>query len=136
MSTGFTEIEHTADYALRITGRDFAEMLVNAARGMVSLMVTDPAALPTEVEQSLELDALDAESLLVEWLNELAYWAEMEGLVFHRFELHRVTLTALQATVRGGHTPELQKHIKAVTFHNLQIIETDDGLETTVVFDV
>jgi SHS2 domain-containing protein len=136
MSTGFTEIEHTADYALRITGRDFAEMLVNAARGMVSLMVTDPAALPTEVEQSLELDALDAESLLVEWLNELAYWAEIEGLVFHRFELHRVTLTALQATVRGGHTPELQKHIKAVTFHNLQIIETDDGLETTVVFDV
>ncbi len=136
MSTGFTEIEHTADYALRITGRDFAEMLVNAARGMVSLMVTDPAALPTEVEQSLELDALDAESMLVEWLNELAYWAEMEGLVFHRFELHRVTLTALQATVRGGHTPELQKHIKAVTFHNLQIIETDDGLETTVVFDV
>jgi SHS2 domain-containing protein len=136
MSTGFTEIEHTADYALRITGRDFAEMLVNAARGMVSLMVTDPAALPTEVEQSLELDALDAESMLVEWLNELAYWAEIEGLVFHRFELHRVTLTALQATVRGGHTPELQKHIKAVTFHNLQIIETDDGLETTVVFDV
>ncbi len=136
MSTGFTEIEHTADYALRITGRDLAELLVNAARGMVSLMVTDPAALPTEVEQSLELDALDAESLLVEWLNELAYWAEIEGLVFHRFELHRVTLTALQATVRGGHTPELQKHIKAVTFHNLQIIETDDGLETTVVFDV
>ncbi len=136
MSTGYTEIEHTADYALRITGRDLAELLVNAGRGMVSLMVANPAALPAEVEQSLALDALDAESLLVEWLNELAYWAEMEGLVFHRFELHRVTPTALQATVRGGHTPELQKHIKAVTFHNLQIIETNEGLETTVVFDV
>jgi len=136
MSAGFTEIEHTADYALHITGRDLAELLVNAARGMVSLMVADPAALAAEVEQWLELDALDAESLLVEWLNELAYWAEMEGLVFHQFELHRVTPTALQATVRGGHTPALQKHIKAVTFHNLQIIEADEGLETTVVFDV
>jgi SHS2 domain-containing protein len=31
----------------------------------------------------------------------------------------------------------LQKHIKAVTYHNLKIIEAEDGwLEATVVFDV
>ncbi|HEX6384454.1 MAG TPA: archease, partial [Anaerolineae bacterium] len=40
------------------------------------------------------------------------------------------------ATARGGRAPELQKHIKAVTYHNLQIIQTEAGLEATVVFDV
>jgi SHS2 domain-containing protein len=38
--------------------------------------------------------------------------------------------------VRGGHVPDLQKHIKAVTYHNLEIVETDQGVEATVVFDV
>ena len=132
----FEEIEHTADWALRVRGCDLRELLVNAARGMVSLIVADPAALPGDVEQALELEAIDAESLLVDWLSELAYWAEAEMLVFHRFELHDVTSTSLRATIRGGHTPALTKHIKAVTYHNLDIVETENGVEATVVFDV
>jgi SHS2 domain-containing protein len=132
----FEEIEHTADWALRVRGGDLRELLVNAAYGMASLIVADPATLPSDVEQALELEAIDAESLLVDWLSELAYRAEMEMLVFHRFELAEVTSTSLRATIRGGHAPELTKHIKAVTYHNLEITETAEGLEATVVFDV
>ena len=134
--TGFEEVEHTADWALRVRGRDLRELLLNAARGMVSLMIDDPAGLPTDIEQSIELESIDAESLLVDWLSELAYWTETEMIVFHQFDLHQVTLTFLQATVRGGRAPGLKKHIKAVTYHNLEIIKTDEGLEATVVFDV
>jgi SHS2 domain-containing protein len=42
----------------------------------------------------------------------------------------------VRATLFGGKVSKLQKHIKAVTYHNLKIIETDKGLEATVVFDV
>ena len=70
------------------------------------------------------------------WLTELAYWAEMEGIVYHIFELDEVTSTHLHAVVRGNHIISLQKHVKAVTYHNLQIVETRDGLEATIVFDV
>jgi len=132
----FEEIDHTADWALRVRGRDLRELLINAARGMVSLIIADPATLSGDVEQALELEAIDAESLLVDWLNELAYWAEAEMLVFHQFELQDVTSTSLRATIRGGHAPDLKKHIKAVTYHNLEIVETVNGLEATVVFDV
>ncbi|MEW5956227.1 MAG: archease [Chloroflexota bacterium] len=132
----FEEIEHTADWALRVRGRDLGELLLNAARGLNSLMVSDLSSIPLEVEEQFELEAIDAESLLVDWLSELAYWAEMERLVFHQFDLHRLTSTQLQATLRGGHAPHLKKHIKAVTYHNMEIIETETGLEVTVVFDV
>jgi SHS2 domain-containing protein len=132
----FEEMEHTADWSLRVRGRDLRELLVNAARGMVSLIVADPADLPDDVEQDLDLDSIDAESLLVDWLSELAYWAEAEMLIFHQFEMHDVTSTALWATIRGGHAADLTKHIKAVTYHNLEIIKTETGLEATVVFDV
>ena len=132
----FEEIEHTADWALRVRGRNLSKLLVNAARGMNSLMVASLADIPLEIEQHFELEAIDAESLLVDWLSELAYWAEAEMLIFRRFDLTNVSPTGLQAVVRGGHTPHLKKHIKAVTYHNLAIVETENGLEATVVFDV
>lgn len=133
----FEEVEHTADWALRVRGRDLRELLVNAARGMSRLLVSDLDTIPTEMERRFELDAFDAESLLVEWLSELAYWAEVEMLVFCEFDLRQVRANHLDAVVRGGHAPDLQKHIKAVTYHNLEIVETEDGsLEATVVFDV
>ncbi len=132
----FEEVEHTADWALRVRGRDLRELLVNAARGMSCLLVPDLEAIPTDMERRFELDALDAEGLLVEWLSELAYWAETEALVFREFEILRVAPDHLEAAVRGGYASNLQKHIKAVTYHNLEIIQSEDGLEATVVFDV
>ena len=132
----FEEIEHTADWALRVRGAGLRELLSNAARGMSSLLVPDLAAVPGDVRRQVELDAFDAESLLVAWLNELAYWAESEMLVFREFDLAEVSPTHLQAVVRGGRAPGLQKYIKAVTYHNLRIVATEAGLETTIVFDV
>jgi len=133
---GFEEIEHTADWALRVHGRNLRELLLNAARGMNSLMASNLDNIPLDVEQQVELEAIDAESLLVDWLNELAYWAEIEGLIFREFELDHVIQTGLRATVRGGQVSHFTKHIKAVTYHNLDILETETGLEATVVFDV
>jgi SHS2 domain-containing protein len=132
----FEEIEHTADWALRVRGADLRGLLSHAARGMSSLLVPDLETVPADVQRQVELDALDAESLLVEWLGELAYWAESELLVFREYSLTEVSPTHLRATLRGGRVPSLQKHIKAVTYHNLKIVTTEGGLETTIVFDV
>ncbi len=132
----FEEIEHTADRALRIFGTNLRELLLNAARGMNSLMVTELTPCSVQHEKSVELDAMDAESLLVEWLSELAYRAETEMLIFHEFDMESVSPTHLKATLTGTRITQLEKHIKAVTYHNLKIIETDKGLAATVVFDV
>jgi SHS2 domain-containing protein len=47
-----------------------------------------------------------------------------------------VSPTHLKATIRGTQVTQLEKHIKAVTYHNLQIVQTEKGLTATVVFDV
>ena len=132
----FEEIEHTADRALRIYGSNLRELLLNAARGMNSLMGTESTPGSARQEKTIVLDALDAESLLVEWLSELAYWAETELLVFNEFDIESVSPTHLKAKIRGARVPHLEKHIKAVTYHNLEIVRTDRGLAATVVFDV
>jgi len=133
---GFEEVEHTADKALRIFGTNLTELFLSGAAGLTHLMAAEISEISTEIEKSIELEAIDAESLLVEWLSELAYWAESEMLVFKKFRIKKATATHLQAKLFGGKTSMLEKHIKAVTYHNLKIIKTSQGLEATVVFDV
>ena len=133
---GFEEVEHTADVALRIFGTNLAELFLSAAAGLTHLMAADVSKISTEIEKSIELDAIDAESLLVEWLSELAYWAESEMLIFKKFRIQKATATHLEAQIFGGETSRLEKHVKAATYHNLKIQNTSNGLEATIVFDV
>ena len=132
----FEEIEHTADRALKIYGRNLEELLINAALGLNSLVGADDTIDAAPVAKSIALDAIDAESLLVEWLSELAYWAEAEMLVFTKFELQHVSATRVNAVIHGRRVTRLENHVKAVTYHNLEITETESGLAATVVFDV
>ena len=127
----FEEIEHTADRALIIYGRNLEELLVNAARGLNSLMGAEADLNSEPQEKSIKLEAIDAESLLVEWLSELAYWAETEMLVFNKFDLQNVSPTQIRGIIHGERVTQLEKHIKAVTYHNLAIVETQTGLAAT-----
>lgn len=143
----FEEIEHTADWSIRVRGRNHAALFIAAARGMFSLLAESPAELVAV--RRVELTALDVETLLVDWLNELLYVAESEALLFVEFEIHRLEGVAieassavdadpvrLEATARGGPAPELKKTIKAATFSSLSIQRVPDGLQVDLVFDV
>ena len=136
--SAFSEIPHTADYALRIRGRDFSELLQNAARGLYSLMGAkgDETYKGPPVEKQISLDAQDAEGLLVEWLSELAYWVESESFIGSDISISELDSDHLRAAVGGWKAERIEKHIKAVTYHNLKIRRIDAGLEATVVFDV
>jgi SHS2 domain-containing protein len=89
---GFEEVEHTADRALRIFGTNLTELFLSAAAGLTHLMAVEVSEISTEIEKSIELEAIDAESLLVEWLSELAYWAESEMLVFKKFSRQKYSV--------------------------------------------
>ena len=132
----FEEIEHTADRALRIYGENLEELLCNAARGLNSIMGVGEEPDPAPETRSITLDADDAEGLMVEWLSELVFWAESEMLVFCKFDLQTVSPTRVKAAVTGRQVAELETHIKAVTYHNLEIVQRETGLAATVVFDV
>lgn len=132
----FEVVEHTADWSIHVRGRNLAEMFCFAAEGMSTLMAGGLDQLPLDIEREVALSAVDVESLLVDWLSELAFWAEMEQLVFRSYDILEVGPTQLKAVVRGGRADILHKHIKAVTYHELQVRQTEAGFETTIVFDV
>lgn len=132
----FEVIEHTADWSIRVRADDLPGLFARAAQGMAYLLAGDLAAVPLTHTKQVTVEGYDAVDLLVAWLTELAYHTEQDGLVFTAIDVLDLSPESLTATVRGGRPRELLKHIKAVTYHDLSIRDTGDGLETTIVFDV
>jgi len=132
------EIEHTADWAIRVRARDMAGLFAGAAQGMFGLL-TDLSRVAPVRRFEIDLRAIDVETLLIDWLNELLYLSEEHGVVFTAFTIHDLTADGgarLRAQVDGGRPSQLFKVIKAATFHGLSIDHDDDGLQAELVFDV
>ncbi|MCJ7512718.1 MAG: archease [Anaerolineales bacterium] len=131
----YREIDHTADVALRVHGHDLAELLVNAANGMVELAGIETQAGPRGLHP-LNLCAPDAETLLVTWLEEILSQAETEHTLLEDYTIRVTNSTVLEGEAWTAPIRHIGKEIKAVTFHDLEIRPGGSGLEATIVFDV
>lgn len=132
--TFFERVEHTADLAIVVRGADLPALFANAARALFAMMTEPPAAMDRVREISLE--SIDTDGLLVDWLNELIYLHEVEEETYAEFRVTSFTPTSLTAQAIGGATLRKLKTIKAATYHDLTITETDQGTEAHLVFDV
>jgi SHS2 domain-containing protein len=128
------EVEHTADWALEVWGKTPAALFRNAALGMASLLGGQPTG--DRVSKRLRLQAPDAETLLVDWLTELLFWVEEEDLVLEDVRIEAIEETSLTGQAVGREGTDLVRHIKAVTYNDLAIRSAEEGLKTTIVFDV
>lgn len=131
---GYREIEHTADWELEVWAPDLPGLLEQAARGMYTLSGLQQELAPTE-SRKLELKADDAEGLLVVFLGELLHFIEQDNLAFDKFQIE-LDGFMLRARLSGAKVKKIDKEIKAVTYHNLQIRQIAQGLNVNIVFDV
>ncbi len=131
----YEEIEHTADWALRVRGEDLPALFSNAALGMMELAGVQTGEDAGQ-KRAIELEAHDKEMLLVDWLHELVVALELEQMAFREIKLEITDGRHLVGTVRAAPIVSIDKPIKAVTYNELHIQESPEGLETTIVFDV
>jgi SHS2 domain-containing protein len=135
MEQGYEEIEHTADWSLRVKGQDLGELFRNAAFGMAGLMGISTENGPLHIYR-LELKAEDPEALLVAFLEEILYRVEFTAESVEDINFSSISTNALSAAITYLPVVEVEKAIKAVTFHLLEILESERGFETVIVFDV
>ena len=131
----FEEIPHTADWSFRAFGSDLNELFENAASAIFTLEGAGRSE-GTEITRVVQVNGIDHESLLVNWLSELLYLQESRREVYHQFHVEALTPTHLRARVQGTPFQVIDKVIKAVTYHNLRIEQTQNGWEAVVVVDV
>jgi SHS2 domain-containing protein len=131
-------LAHTADTGIEATASGFAELIEEFATGMFALMaLAEPCAPIREVRFEIESDTY--EDLVVDTLAELLFRFETEDLLFCDVGAEMMGPTRVQVRAGGISTEEVElvgPPIKAVTYHDLQVIERDGGWYGRVYFDV
>ena len=150
MSPGrWRTIEHTADLGLEVEAPTLEQLFVAAAGGMTGVLLGSEsgaaaaagaeAGMGETVWRELALEAPDTEALLVDWLREILYIQISEGLLFADAEIGQVEPRRLVARA-GFRAPEdagrVERELKGVTYHDLEVSRRDGGWFARVVFDL
>ena len=132
---GFEFLDHPGDLKLRAWGEDLERLFASAAEGMMAFLFGNGITnLEPDRTETIEIEAKDREALLVGWLSELLYRATCEYRAYKGFQIHNLTDTKLKATVTAA-AAEAVEDIKAVTYHELSVRESERRWEASIVFD-
>lgn len=137
--SGFRSVPHTADAGFKLWGETAADIFIQGAQALYSLM-TDRRRLRARRVMEVEVEAPDQEALLVDWLNHLLYLYDVNGFLAKRIEILDLTKTRLKARL-AGEGLEPQRHIvktgvKAATYHHLAVKCHEGGWEGSIIFDL
>jgi SHS2 domain-containing protein len=135
---GYELRDHTADVAVAATGQRLGEAFAATADGMAAAMCESWPAGGDRSEIAVEAEGVEA--LLFDYLDELIYERDVRSVlpvdndatVERAGDRWRVT-----ASYRGVSLADVTaRDLKAVTYSEMVVEETDGGWETYVVFDV
>lgn len=137
-SVRYEVLDHTADTGIRAYGVTSRELFENSAWGMFDLMFD-----LKELSPARDLPVIAAgdthEELLFNWLSELLYQSETLGLALCYFTVDRLEEGGVQGSAGGVPVTMVGLRgppIKAVTYHDLAVVENPDTWWARVIFDV
>ena len=133
----FEEQNHTADWVIDVRGETQSMLYANAASAMFLLQGAVDIDGPA-VQQHFEIVGFDRKDLLVGWLSELLLESETQGVMFQVFFVEDISDTHMRALVIGRQGRSDLAHIKAVTYHDLLVLEPASALSewrARVLFD-
>jgi SHS2 domain-containing protein len=125
---------HIADAKFRAFGPTLEVAFENAALALFNVMI-DTSRLKALEERKIEKTSSDIKMLLVEWLSELLYLFEVDGIIFSEFRIDKIKKKGEDFSLKGkasGVPIDLLYHkfdtqVKAVTFHELEVEQDNKG---------
>lgn len=136
-------LDHTADMGFLVTGKTITEIFELSALALTSIL-TNIRELASSSTQEICVEAPDREGLMYAWLSEVLYLFDGEKKLFSSFRISELNLAsgACKLTcIATGDDYDSAKHqistyVKAITFHQMEIIDTPDKCSARVFIDI
>lgn len=141
MQKDFELLEHTADAKFVAHGKTFPAALANCVKATISIM-TDASQIKKRIKKTVEVKSKSRESLTYDFLEKIIFLIDTEGFLTKEVIQIRVAEKkgefALKAELAGDNAKNYDVHtcIKAVTYNDMEIIQSDRGCVIQVVLDI
>jgi SHS2 domain-containing protein len=136
---GFSFLEHPSDIGILATGQSRESALVEGSKGLTAILA-DPTGIQLLEERLIRISGSDIASQVVNWLDELLFLFDTEGMLFADFRIDAWTASEIHGCGRGepfdATKHELRTAVKAVTYHQFDMRETAGGWELRVFVDL
>lgn len=143
MNAKISNLDHTADAGVEIFADSLNDLFRASAKSMYKV-IECPLNLPSAGHKKIEMTEDQLDVLLVSFLNELNYYITTHYLLLD--PIVRLTVKKrkqsywLECEAQAKHIdPELMQdlvELKAVTYHQLEIEQKNDGYHTKIIFDL
>ena len=137
----FAILPHTADIRLKARGDTLKDLFAQAMLGMAYILKKEacqnfrPAA-PLVVERKISIKAPNETVLLIDFLSEILTASYEEKAVFCQARFEEISGKEVRAEIFGIKVDGFDEDIKAVTYHQAEVVRTKDGFEAVVLFDI
>jgi SHS2 domain-containing protein len=127
---------HTSEIELHLRAGSLGDLLAEAGRALAEVELTRANCLPGGPARPIQVSSSDRAALLVDWLNELIFLADIDRWVAMDFSIDRVEDTEVLARASGVTREWASSRVKAATLHGLRVDDVPGGLEARVILDV
>lgn len=139
MSYSYAEDGPTADLTVDTRGETLEDAFGQAAIALFNAMTPLEGIGQNEIRE-FQVEGDDLGALLFNFLDELLYLHEVELIVFSAFDLEIDRERFILKAVCRGEFFDVSRHVqgiavKAVTFHQMKMEQTDEGWNLRVVLD-
>ena len=131
--------DHTADLGVEVSAATLEELYAAAAFALFDLL-TDLSTVRAGIAREIVVTGQDPADLLVNFLREILYMCNGERFLIKTCLIRETTPQRLKALLRGetfdSGRHRMKQEIKAVTYHQASVCETEKGIVAKVIFDV
>ena len=135
----FATVDHTADIGVEITGDSLEDLFITAGTALTDQLVSIESVI-SEDERKIEIEGRDKTDLLVKWLKGVLSLYQIEYFLSNEFKILKLENNKISAMIKGemfnDSRHEIKNDIKAVTYHQAEVVKTDTGYRVTVIMDV
>lgn len=131
-------LPHVADIRMKIENDSLQGLFREALLGMNTIVKEKACKDGADGNPvQLELEASDVTCLLVDFLSEVLSLTYTRKIMYCKVEFNAFSATQLKAQLYGKPIDTFDEEIKAVTYHEAEIIlNAKNKYETMIVFDI
>ena len=132
-------MKRSSDLMVKVFGKSQAELFSNSAFALFDVM-TDVEKVEIREKLPLEVEGLDRDDLMVNWMRELLYLYQGSGYLLKEFQVQEVKGNYVRGEVRGEKFDpdrhEIRHEIRSVAYHQGRMDKIGDQWTAQVIFEL
>jgi SHS2 domain-containing protein len=132
------EIEsHIADIRIRLEAESLEHLFSEGMKSLYDVLQPRRKKEKSNVEQSINLTGSDITVLLIDFLNAVLSYSLINKCIYNKILVFKSSNEGLHIKIKGYKVATFLKDVKAVTFHEAEVIVSGAGLfQTTIILDI